>query len=485
VKLSVNILFSELKAHFPKTVLHKEHPWDDELSISRPYYYDGEIDFRSGQVYVSPRPPLDFNMQKNVSIITTGDDTDPTQVFNSVLSIFDKYQDWDNTLRNLILDASSVEDYLTCSLPLITHAMTVHDNNYRFLARVGKAMMPKKEVENQSFVEPEFLLKIDEQIEESIFCAKNIIHYRDLLSGSDFLFLNLFNGNTVSGRLAVSSHARPLDAKDASLAKHLGKYLEAALKQAAFSGEVRNPRKDALLTILSGKQHNENRIQHLRTISPYGRLAQDQSLYCLCCVCQDPNITERYAAYKLELALPDAVAVLFDSAIVVLCANRAKQTTAAYFEVVQQLMAKYSLKIGCSDPFTEFHYLYLYYQQAASALQLGGQTFDKYALYHFKDFALEHFFQYGCSVLPSRLICADCIGKLAERDNGAAVSYCESLRVYLDTGQNAMETARRLGIKRNTFLARLERISRYLDLDLGNANDRLYIEISLHLIQRA
>lgn len=49
---------------------------------------------------------------------------------------------------------------------------------------------------------------------------------------------------------------------------------------------------------------------------------------------------------------------------------------------------------------------------------------------------------------------------------------------------NSSEAARRLNIQRNSFLARLERILNYIDLDLNDEDDRLYLLISLRLIQK-
>jgi len=504
VKLSVSIIFAELSARFPQTALRQSNAEDNALSLASPYYYSGRTELRAGHVYVIAASQLprslsadghcllitadaseNFSARQRISLITVGGGADTDAVYNCVLSIFDKYRAWDDNLRNLIFTNASISEYLSQSLPLINLTMSVHDSSGRYLAWAGISMLPKPDIAERNFVEPKFLQYLDGQTSSSVFSAKNIIHFYDKATNGDFLLLNLFSGNSIAGRMIVSSHTRIITEREIPLIEYLGKYLDAALKHAAFSGEVQNPRKDALLSVLNGNRHNESRIRQLRTISPYGRAEQYQSLYCLFCTCRDSNISNQYAAYQIEMALPDSVAVLFNSAIVVLCANYAGQTTNSFFDAIRELSEKHSLTIGCSDPFLDFHYLSLYCKQAESSLQLGEQSEKSGggAIYRFKDYALEHFLRYGCSVLPSRLICSDCITKLSERDKSAAVSYCESLRVYLDTGRNASETARRLGVSRNTFLTRLERISLYLDLDLENADDRLYAEISLRLVR--
>lgn len=53
-----------------------------------------------------------------------------------------------------------------------------------------------------------------------------------------------------------------------------------------------------------------------------------------------------------------------------------------------------------------------------------------------------------------------------------------TLRCYLDHESSATNTAEQLGVHRNTVLLRLERIRALLDVDLGNADDRLVLQLA-------
>ena len=114
-------------------------------------------------------------------------------------------------------------------------------------------------------------------------------------------------------------------------------------------------------------------------------------------------MTEQYIAYQLERALPESVGVLFDSKIVFLCANQPKQTSDALFKEINTLLEKHSITAGCSNPFTDFLDLKYCYREAEFALQFAENKQGGQALYHFKHHTLEHFLQYGCSILPVRL----------------------------------------------------------------------------------
>lgn len=502
MRLSVNIIFSALKEAFPQAVLLKKGKTDNELALNCPLYYDGPFSLRPNRIYiVSPdQLPSDFVADgpcllitpepyrganhKNLSVIIVPG-AGVVALFNQVITIFDRYTQWDETLQDLLFHNAPLDEYLKCSYPFIGNAMNVHNNNFTYLARFGDSHPLEKntQLHKREFFDPDFLLRVDAQSSQSIFYSKEVIHYQEDCFRQEYFFLNLFNGNTAAGRLVVTSSQRPFAPQDSVLVKHLGKYLETALSYAAFSGSGKNLRRDSLLEFLSGKSHSDDKIIHLKTVSPFSKLKEDQRLYCLAGVCQDSDVTEQYIAYQLERALPESVCVLFDSKIVLLCANQPKQAPADLFKEINSLLERFSITAGCSNPFTDFFDLKSYYHQAEFALHLMCNRQNGQALHHFKNHTLEHFLQFGCSILPARLLCADCIMKLAKHDETAAVSYCDSLRIYLDTGMNSTETARRLNIKRNTFLARLERILRYVDLDLENEDDRLYLQISLRLIQ--
>lgn len=500
MKLSVNIIFSALKEAFPQAILQKKGKNDNDLALFCPHYHDGPVSLRPNRIYVvhPEQLPSDFavdspcllilpeaagrSYHKNVSVITA-EGAETVHLFNQVISVFDRYTEWDETLQDLVFHSAPLEEYLKCSFPFLGNAMNVHNNNFTYLARFGESEDGGTQLHRREFFDPDFLLCVDAHSSQSVFYSREVIRFLDEPSRQEYFFLNLFNGNTAAGRLVVTSTLRPFLPQDGVLVRHLGKYLEAALSYAAFSGSGKNLRRDSLLDYLSGKDHSDDKIIHLKTVSPFSKLKEDQRLYCLAGVCQDSDVTEQYIVYQLERALPESVCVLFDSKIVLLCANQPRQAPAQLFGEIISLLERFSITAGCSNPFTDFFDLKYCYRQAEFALSTANDDAQPQPLIHFKHHTLEHFLQFGCSVLPARLLCADCIRRLDEHDESAAVSYCESLRIYLDTGMNSTETARRLNIKRNTFLARLERILRYVDLDPENEDDRLYLQISLRLIR--
>lgn len=495
MKLSVNIIYYELKEIYPHAQLRKKHGEDDELVLPYPHFMDRPFSFHPDRIYVAveeqvvsaseteghcllitPQTCPGTRFSGHVSVITVPGTT-VTELYDQVLTIFDRYTEWDDMLQELVFRNAPLEEFLKCSFPVIGNSMTVHNNDFAYLARV------REYAPQGDFIDPDLLFKADLQSDQSVFLSRDVVHYLDKEHRREYFLLNLFHGNTAAGRLVVVSDHHPFAPHDSSLVRHLGRYMETALTYAAFSGMGKDMRRDSLLELLQGGRHSADKTLRLQAVSPWSRLEEDQRLYCLVGTRRSGEPTDQYIAYQLERALPEAVSVLFDSKIVVLCGNQPWQTQAEFFSQVCAVLERYSVTAGCSNPFTDVFDLFYYYRQADFSMGRTERMGNAPVLVHFKDYTVDYFMQYGCSVLPARLICAQCIIKLAEHDAAAAVSYCDSLREYLNAGMNCAETARRLNIRRNTFLARLERILRCIDLDLEKEDDRLYLLFSLRLLQ--
>ena len=510
MNLTFDTIYSELRNIYgnikePDESLNLQkysHNRDDAL-FSHPLLYAGGNTFSAGQTIVidsslfpddvvaggdclfiaAGNPPVSGAYQY-VSVIVVPE-ADVTTLFNAVQGIFTRYDDWDSSLRELIFNDGTLEMFLAKSFDVIGNPLNIHNNNYNIIARYGEDLTGENVSvwRKTSFFDPDYLMKVASQVGDSVFYSDRVIYYRDEKTRQEFLFLNLFNGNTVAGRLVVMNDIRDFQPQDAFLTNHLGRYLETAFSNMLNSGLGKNLRRDSLIDFLSGKQHSDDKILHLKTISPLSRLGESQRLYCLVCSCIHCELSEQFIALQVERGIPGSVCVVLNERIVLVCSNMPDQSEEYMFENIRNILEKYRLFAGCSNQVEDFSDMRYCYNEAKFTLKQAESSDDAKTLNFFKDHAVDYIMKYGSSIIPVRLLCADCVLKLASHDTGAQVSYCDSLRVYLDCGRNMMETSRQLGIKRNTFLARLERIMRLVDLDLEDPENRLYIQISLRMIK--
>jgi purine catabolism regulator len=71
------------------------------------------------------------------------------------------------------------------------------------------------------------------------------------------------------------------------------------------------------------------------------------------------------------------------------------------------------------------------------------------------------------------------ISRLAEHDAHKGSALLQTLEGYLDSGGNALETARRFHLHRNTLGHRLQKIEQLCDVQLSDPMIRLNLQVAL------
>ncbi len=432
---------------------------------------------------ITSDPPARLAERKGISLITIPG-VDITDIFSEQLKIYKKYDEWDEQLKILTFSGASLNDLLNCGSVFIQNSMSVHNSDMRYMGYYGN--LPQELNTHSALsgnsVNLNSLTNIDDRLEDSLFYSRQLILFEED-PGRKMYFLNLFNGNSAVGRLVVTNDRRDFTASDELLIRHLGSYLEADITLAALAGGERNLRRDALREQLLGKNPSEAKILHLKAISPLSKLEDDQEIFLFVCAFRESYFSAQYVALQMEHALADSVCLPFNEQLILMCGNAHGEGTDELLAHVSELFVHFKLFAGCSNPFTDFFDLQHCHKEALYALNSVKEENADLPVYFFKDMVLEYLINYGTRDIPARLLCAQCVNDLAKRDLDSSVSYCDSLRVSLDTGRNAMESSRLMGVSRNTFLARLERIMKYIDMDLDSRDDRLYLQISLRLVK--
>lgn len=124
-----------------------------------------------------------------------------------------------------------------------------------------------------------------------------------------------------------------------------------------------------------------------------------------------------------------------------------------------------------------------YFFQACSAIEIGSKYDQKLRVYYFEDYVNEYIISMITKEIPAGKICSKELLKLADYDTIHNTDYFNELSLYIDNKMNAVHTAKKLFIHRNTFLAHLENINKIIDLDLEDPDERLYIQLSFKLLK--
>lgn len=137
---------------------------------------------------------------------------------------------------------------------------------------------------------------------------------------------------------------------------------------------------------------------------------------------------------------------------------------------------------GISTPYADAADTLEYLTLAKFALLAGSRRSEQEFTFYFGDYQLEYLITRYTGDLPARILYPEGLLRLIRHDAASPISYVDTLRTFLTYGMNISRTAGALFIHRSSLINRLEKIKKCLEMDLSDADDRLYLELCLYLM---
>lgn len=122
------------------------------------------------------------------------------------------------------------------------------------------------------------------------------------------------------------------------------------------------------------------------------------------------------------------------------------------------------------------------YTQASVSLQVGKRKNPAESIHYFNSIALPYILEQATRKLPAYMICHEKLLSLKYKDEAKQSHLYDTLRCFLEHNQNIAHTASALFIHRTTLLYRLDKIKAFLDSDLTDRDEILYLLLSFHLM---
>jgi DNA-binding PucR family transcriptional regulator len=154
-------------------------------------------------------------------------------------------------------------------------------------------------------------------------------------------------------------------------------------------------------------------------------------------------------------------------------------------DAVLETIRTYACKAGISDPFGDFAHVLSSYRECEAALATGQVTDPHLWYYRFGDMGLDYIMCKATEDFPAELLASKKLLALVRADEDGQGEYVKTLRCYLDNRQSATRTAEELFMHRTSLLRRLERIVRISGIDFDDADEVLYLALSLRMLDRA
>jgi hypothetical protein len=398
------------------------------------------------------------------------------------LEIYQKYDSWDLSLRDLALVNGSLPDILLLSAPIFENDLSLVDPFLKPLVQAnyaGNSYLTKFEVSINE------ILDMYENSRQELEAHRNDRrpYYAMPLAGfhGGALVLRLFNENSPIGILTIVGN-NPLRAFDVPLLRRLAQYVEHALP--GFLSVNNHFLSNTMQILLL-----EGRIDPdvMRSLLAMHGVNRSDTYRCLAISGSDGSRYDEIAHRPLESAfatLPGSVVLAFQEYLVAFvnwpAAEKEKRV-----EKVKAILERFQLNAGISDPFSEFMDARLYYLQAVEAQKLARAAGDTSRLADFRGYCCQYIVKSCSGAIRPELIYSEGFRNLIDQNRRAAFDYIETLEIYLDENMNAAKAAKRLFIQRNSFLYRLEQITAILGEDLRDPDARFLLNACLRLLRQS
>ncbi|MCS7239992.1 MAG: PucR family transcriptional regulator ligand-binding domain-containing protein [Candidatus Bipolaricaulota bacterium] len=162
-----------------------------------------------------------------------------------------------------------------------------------------------------------------------------------------------------------------------------------------------------------------------------------------------------------------------------------KELTRALHEVCQRVAKEnppHTVSIGISQILSALHGFPSAYRSAMQSLELGRMLYPGQTglVIHNEELGLLRLFSSAESLKHLGELCERTLAPLLAIDRDGTL--LETLRTYLECGQNLRRTAETLGVHYNTARYRLSRVRTALGPILDNPADRLTLAVALHFL---
>lgn len=412
-------------------------------------------------------------------------------VFDGAQEVFEYYDRYENELKESLIVGKGLQDLIDISYTVFNNPMYIIDTAFMTMAWsreidsdsidiLWKSISEEGHVNSElmNYLKNTMLVDYLNRQKSGIFFKIDTIEYQSIIC-------NIWiRGNRV-GRLVILGALSPLTCKHIFLAEHLTKYITAAIeKDDHYISTGGTLYEYFIIDQLTGKKYDGKIIEyHLKSLGwkaddPYHILFVDVSNSDVV------NTTLEYYSILLKNMFFDSRCFIYEKNIFVII-NTSKHTDPFdyFLKPLNDFLFKNGLKAGLSMVFHDFSKLYDYRRQASAAVELGASMNSKGNLFRYEDFAVFHMIDTCSKEFNIMAFCSPKALMIHEYDKKNNADFLHTLYTYILKDKSLINSARELGIHRNSLVYRLRRITELFDIILENENEQLHLIVSYKIIK--
>lgn len=481
-------------------IICRIHGKADDTRFNGVRLYTGKVDPASRLLYVlRPEDAERFPFARACVCPARVDGTpclhcpgmDVAALLDQLNALFERFQKWEQRLDELVYQNVTMAALCEAGADILDNPVCVHDDWFVMIARSRELpeVLPPDTIMTS---EREFLPKIiiDEFAGDTEYLETYALRTPQIWDSTPnqqpWLYVNLWAGEVYRGRLLVVQYHRALRKSDFAVAEVLAQRVMALLDRKQLG--IDRPHRgmdDIVFDILSGIQPEADEITRLMESLNWN--IQDR-VVCIRLkeqLDEDIAILDHALHNELFQAFPHGYIMFYErEQCVLLNLTRSPSSLAMIRHALAPLCRDYCLYAGMSSPVDGLREWHVAWTEAKHALNRAYERRDEKWIVPFSDCTLELLIGSLQPPLQPRHVIAPELTALMEFDAKNDTQYFDTLRVFLLEERNIPRASERLIIHRTTLLYRLRKIENIVTLNLDDPWRRLYLLLSLKILER-
>ena len=496
MKLTAELLLEAIRTQYPVTQSHLQEGCPP---LGRPLLYEPGTPVTAGHLYLTETAAPQLCRPSICTIYLSGSQPIATDnsyicldaswqgVFNLLQSLYDRYDQWERQLEEVVLTHGTVEALLQASYPLLDNPIIVISNDFTVVAQAGEGvLMPGQGSQENGADAMELLtaLRQDALYTQMQEVSQPFLYPAHILGWRSWN-VNIKREGKTTHRITLAEHQRQLRGSDGWLLTCLAPYVGYLLEQARDTEDAltTNGLRPLFIRILSDRTADymdmSNQLSQLDWLPEHHYLC----LVLKTTYLDQRNINANLICSHIERKHPCSSCFQYKEDIVAFFdLDRSDKPQETLLAEMAYFIRENFLKAGYSRVMKGHSNLRRQYVQACLALDVGGRVNPYLWIHRFNSIAFSYMLEQATRRLPGNILCHEKLLALQEYDEQQHTEYMKTLRTYLDRNLNAMQTAKDLFIHRSTLLYRLDKIKSILESDLDDPEELLYLSFSYRLL---
>lgn len=434
---------------------------------------DGTADYHAAAasnaqlLVVSARPPDEVLREVRGYCLVLDAQGGYAAACSRVADIFNRYHRWETSIERAIRHGVKLDCILELGFELIGNPMALCDPSFFCMATCKKELAASEnsvwktiDTPGQSYISLNALLRSNKLLDR-VRTETSAFVYRLPGDKEHVMHLNIYSDRKRIAYLVSIDTLQPFDNYSCSVADLFGQLLSSALNATTKYEHEHLSNIDLISRRILANEHvNEAHLQLM--LDQVGWKKNDS--YCVCEI-EPINSDVPFDALSditlFQMAMSDSAAFYYRTGIaVVRNLTRSRQSYKEFGAQIEDFIRKSQYLGGISDVFHDYGELRFFETEARAALNAAKAKLhhSQNLLVYYGDCMLENMLHLYEDSFDLRSICRPDIYQLWQYSRKHKNAYIDCLYVYLSTGKNLVESARRMFIHRNTFVYRLNKI---------------------------